>query len=217
MKSLLKFVCLTIIAFTGIFLCACGEVIVTPSISLESSNIELVIGDHNTQTKELDVFLENYGNGDARVHFSSDNTDLVIFTSEYVSGGRTKLTITGVQPGTASISIRSLQGGATKTITVKIVQPIENFSLKNEYLGKLYAIVGGALNLNSSYFYGFEPVNTTEKDLTFTIKTENSNCTIEKGVLKVGANCDLDKIAIIATSTQNPNISIEFEIKILKL
>ncbi|MDD4251491.1 MAG: hypothetical protein PHX27_04850, partial [Candidatus ainarchaeum sp.] len=150
------------------------------------------------------------------MNFSTDSAGLVTYISEYISGGKTKLTITGVEPGTATISVRSLQGGITQTINVRIIQPIENLTLNNDYVGTLYAIKGDALNLNSVYFYNFTPVNTNEKDLNFEIKTQNSECTIEDGFLYVGEDCDLDKVTITAASTHNENIEVEFEIKILK-
>jgi hypothetical protein len=216
MKKFLKILSLSLILMMGLFLYACGAATVTPFISLENAYIELRIGEEGNETKSITITLSDYGSGSAQLNFSTDNEGLIEFSSEYIGGGKTKLTVTGKEPGTAIINVRSLQGGATKTVTVKVIQPIEGLSLKNDYIGKLYGIKGSTLDLKTIDFYNFTPSKTNEKDLIFEIKTLNSGCTLNNGVLTIGGTTNLDKIIISAKSKSKNDLVIDFEVKILK-
>lgn len=217
MRKFLGIVCsLVLILVAGVTFAACGKQDAKVSISASELEIELVIGTEK-QSKDVEFLVENFGNGSGQVNFSVEENEknIVSLESSYLNNGKTKLTVKGLNRGTARIVATSLQGSAKVVLTVKVVQPITGLKLKNEYVNKLYAITGESLNLAQEEIWNFMPSETNQRDLVFSIIGNSQGCEIQDGKLVVANNCALSSVTIRATSAFNSEISAEFEVKIL--
>ena len=217
MRKFLGIVCsLVLILVAGVTFAACGKQDAKVSISASELEIELVIGTEK-QSKDVEFLVENFGNGSGQVNFSVEENEknIVSLKQSYLNNGKTKLTVKGLNRGTARIVATSLQGSAKVVLTVKVVQPITGLELKNEYVNKLYAITGESLNLAQEEIWNFTPPGTNQRDLVFSIIGNSQGCEIQDGKLVVANNCALSSVTIRATSAYNSEVSAEFEVKIL--
>ena len=218
MKKLISLIsCIVIVLVASLTLSACGKSDTNAKIVATNSEIELVLGT-GQETKSVEFELKDYGNGSDQLNFSLEENekDIVSISQTYKKNGKTVLTIKGLSRGTARIFVTSLQGSQKYILTVKVIQPITGLELKTEYANSLYAIAGKSLSLSQQEIWNFIPSNTNQRDLVFSFVGESQGCEIVDGKLVVSENCTLQSVLVQATSASNPDITTEFEVKILK-
>lgn len=218
MKKFLGIVCsLVLVIVAGLTFTACGKGVAEITISSSETEIDLVIGT-DEQSKDVEFFVDNFGNGSGQVNFSVEENEkgVVSFETSYKGNGKTVLTITALRRGTARIVATSLQGSKKVVLTVRVTQPITGLDLKNEYVNKLYVIRGEELILSQDEIWKYTPSETNQTELEFSIIGNSQGCEIVDGKLVVGENCLLSSVTIKAVSAHNAEISEEFEVKILK-
>ncbi len=218
MKKLLGFIgCFVLVVVAGITFCACGKSDTNAKIVASNSEIELILGTEQ-ETKSVEFELKDYGSGSDQLNFSLEENekDIVSISQTYKKNGKTILTVKGLSRGTARIFVTSLQGSQKYILTVKVIQPITGLELKTEYTNSLYTIAGKSLSLSQQEIWNFIPSNTNQRDLVFSFVGESQGCEIVDGKLIVSENCSLQSVLVQATSASNPEITTEFEVKILK-
>ena len=218
MKKLLGFIgCFVLVVVAGITFCACGKSDTNAKIVASNSEIELILGTEQ-ETKSVEFELKDYGSGSDQLNFSLEENekDIVSISQTYKKNGKTILTVKGLSRGTARIFVTSLQGSQKYILTVKVIQPITGLELKTEYTNSLYTVVGKSLSLSQQEIWNFIPSNTNQRDLVFSFVGESQGCEIIDGKLDVSENCTLQSVLVQATSASNPEITTEFEVKILK-
>lgn len=218
MKKLLGLIgCFILVVVAGITFCACGKSDTNAKIVASNSEIELVLGTER-ETKSVEFELKDYGSGSDQLNFDleEDDKDIVSISQTYKKNGKTVLEVKGLSRGTARIFVTSLQGSQKFVLTVKVIQPITGLELKTEYTNSLYAIAGKSFSLSQQEIWNFIPSNTNQRDLVFSFVGESQGCEIVDGKLVVSENCTLQSVLVQATSASNPDVTTEFEVKILK-
>ena len=217
MKKFLGIVsCLVLILVAGVTFAACGSSSPNITISSNVTELEIVLGS-GEETKTVEFNVEGYGNGSGQLTFSVEEQELntISCTPTYQGNGRTTLTITGKNRGTATITATSMQGSVSYAITVKVVQPITGLNQADEFKDKLYVISGSSLNLSQEKIWNYSPSNTNQRDLVFSFVGESQGCRIEDGNLVVDQDCGLSSVTIRAESAFNSSVYCEIPVTIL--
>ena len=217
MKKFLGIVsCLVLILVAGVTFAACGSSSPNITISSNVTELEIVLGS-GEETKTVEFNVEGYGNGSGQLTFSVEEQELntISCTPTYQGNGRTTLTITGKNRGTATITATSMQGSVSYVITVKVVQPITGLNQADEFKDKLYVISGSSLNLSQEKIWNYSPSNTNQRDLVFSFVGESQGCRIEDGNLVVDQDCGLSSVTIRAESAFNSSVYCEIPVTIL--
>ncbi len=217
MKKFLGIVsCLVLILVAGVTFAACGPSSSGITISSSETELEIVLGS-GEETKTVEFIVEGFGNGSGQLTFSVEEQEknTISCTPEYQGNGRTTLTITGKNRGTATITATSMRGSVSHVITVKVVQPITGLAQADEFKDKLYAISGSSLNLSQEKIWKYSPSNTNQRDLVFSFVGESQGCRIEDGKLIVDQDCGLSSVTIRAESAFNSSVYCEIPVTIL--
>ena len=217
MKKFLGIVsCLVLILVAGVTFAACGPSSSGITISSSETELEIVLGSEE-ETKTVEFIVEGFGNGSGQLDFSVEEQELntISCTPEYQGNGRTTLTITGKNRGTATITATSMRGSVKHVITVKVVQPITGLAQADEFKDKLYAISGSSLNLSQEKIWNYSPSETNQRDLVFSFVGESQGCRIEDGKLIVDQDCGLSSVTIRAESAFNSSVYCEIPVAIL--
>ena len=217
MKKFLGIVsCLVLILVAGVTFAACGPSSSGITISSSETELEIVLGSEE-ETKTVEFIVEGFGNGSGQLDFDVEEQEknTISCTPEYQGNGRTTLTITGKNRGTATITATSIQGSVKHVITVKVVQPITGLAQVDEFKDKLYAISGSSLNLSQEKIWNYSPSETNQRDLVFSFIGESQGCRIEDGKLIVDQDCGLSSVTIRAESAFNSSVYCEIPVAIL--
>ena len=217
MKKFLGIVsCLVLILVAGVTFAACGSSSPNITISSNVTELEIVLGS-GEETKTVEFNVEGYGNGSGQLTFSIEEQEknTISCTPTYQGNGRTTLTITGKNRGTATITATSMRGSVSYVITVKVVQPITGLNQADEFKDKLYVISGSSLNLSQEKIWNYSPSETNQRDLVFSFVGESQGCRIEDGNLVVDQDCGLSSVTIRAESAFNSSVYCEIPVTIL--
>lgn len=217
MKKFLGIVsCLVLILVAGVTFAACGSSSPNITISSNVTELEIVLGS-GEETKTVEFNVEGYGNGSGQLTFSVEEQEknTISYTPTYQGNGKTTLTITGKNRGTATITATSMRGSVSYVITVKVVQPITGLNQADEFKDKLYVISGSSLNLSQEKIWNYSPSETNQRDLVFSFVGESQGCRIEDGNLVVDQDCGLSSVTIRAESAFNSSVYCEIPVTIL--
>jgi hypothetical protein len=143
--------------------------------------ITLLVDSENFSSREIIVKINGYEEGMGQlINFSSDSSNITFSEVEYLSGGRAKVVITGINAGTAEVTVTSGQYSKQTNFTVKVLQIPSRFSVKTDAV--IYLQKNSTLTINAEDYVDFYPFTTNMRDLEFylgtTLLTNNGVTTI---------------------------------------
>lgn len=214
MKRFFALFALIMLAVTPLCLVGCKSKYDNLAIEMEE-NFSIVLGqdENDSITVQARVTGASDDNG-GRLSFSPDNDRLVKISQEY-KNGINYITLKALAPGRVNIEARTLEGGVTKNFVVNIIQPIKNFTVKNE---NFVVVRGGEWKIDVEKNLNLEPTNTTQTDfvVAFAANQDIDGLSIENNVLLVSENSKQEEIVLSVTSLLNEEIAPK-EIKLTVL
>ena len=163
MKKLFGVLCGVILAVSGLLLTACGDPYQNMKIVTDFSTLEMTVGEE----RQLTVSVEGISGGvSTSVNLSPDGEFVGVISSETLNAGRTRFTIKALAVGEGNISIRTLEGGKTLSVPVKVSENIQNFS-RNSQNAFVVREAGFEMNLDPKSLFTFTPASTVQTDLNY--------------------------------------------------
>ena len=163
MKKLFGVLCGVILAVSGLLLTACGDPYQNMKIVTDFSTLEMTVGEE----RQLTVSVEGISGGvSTSVNLSPDGEFVSVISSETLNAGRTRFTIKALAVGEGNISIRTLEGGKTLSVPVKVSESIQNFS-RNSQNAFVVREAGFEMNLDPKSLFTFTPASTVQTDLNY--------------------------------------------------
>ncbi len=217
MKKISSIVALLLIILTGAIVSGCGPDYSSLSLSLRNAEqIELSITD---EAVDYYIVINNYFDMNAKFNFAFEKNiaQIVDNSVEDKGNGVFKFQISPITYGSTTLTI-TLKGLKKELIVPVVVRKALNSMTANT---NVFVKKGSTLQLSSSMFT-FDPQETTEKGLTFALadNEDYANNDVQfntsTNILSVGADCALNSINIIATSTYDTNIQETLSIKVVQ-
>ena len=163
MKKLFGVLCGVILAVSGLLLTACGDPYQNMKIVTDFTTLEMTVGEE----RQLTVSVEGISGGvSTSVNLSPDGEFVSVISSETLNAGRTRFTIKALAVGEGNISIRTLEGGKTLSVPVKVSESIQNFS-RNSQNAFVVREAGFEMNLDPKSLFTFTPASTVQTDLNY--------------------------------------------------
>ena len=208
MKKFLLMVNLFIITLCTVMFVGCGEDFSKFALHFSSDSIKLSLGEEQT----YDISVENYFETQIDFDFNFDKNIAQIDKTqiENLKDGTFRIKVKSLMSGSTTLTITLLQGNKTLLIPVDIYEPINSFALKTDL--SLYVLRGESITFSSDMFnfYPMSNVISSQKQLTFSY---------EENVLDnntfVATQDSPDVVTITATSVFNPNLNVNFQVKVL--
>jgi len=220
MKKLVSIVAMIMITSIAFLLGGCGDPYKNVNIEFSSDTVDIVLGVSENDTTSIIATVSGFGSGASDVIMFSPLVNNVVVTSVTSLGnGKYRAFIKALQPGMATIKTTTVEGNKSKLFTVNVVQPIENFSVQTDlvpFILKNANEPATPLTLNGESLFAFLPTNTTQKQITFSLKNETEGASIENGVLSLDASFCEEFVSIVATSFSKPDLVCEFDIKVIE-
>ena len=164
----------------AVVLSGCTDPYANIFVEFESATTqEIVLGETPNNTITITSAIKNFKTGMSELmFFSPDRSVVKIESTQTLGGGRTRVTLVGLNPGTATIKAQTLEGSKSAFLTVRVLQPIVDFSLKPNT--RPYLVRGEDTMIYPQNYVSFYPENTTEKNVLVNIK--DYDVLLEQGV-----------------------------------
>ena len=200
----------------GVLLSACA-----PSggqkINLDKTSATIYLGETENNTVTINASLVNVDVKYLDLVYEPSN--LVNISQVKNSNGTFTLTITSnAEKNVDPVAVEVKAGKyASATFYVEVVLPVKQILQKeNVYL----AYNGKATSYNLYDFISFEPSETKQKNVNFTLLTENDKLKIEGNTLTIGEGVDIDKIEnieinAVSSAEGKANVSCNLNLKLV--
>ncbi len=171
MKTIVKRISGMLVMASALLLCfsSCKEKendVLVASIELEEENISVVVG--QTQTLAYEILPENATN--QNVIWESSDDAIATVSQEGV--------VSGIAPGTATITVTTEEGGKTDNCEVKVVEDAIKVTGVTVNFTSRSIKVGETTEIEATV----EPADATNKNVTWSTSDENV-ATVEDGVI----------------------------------
>lgn len=133
---------------------------------VSNKTVTLIVGSEKFGSRDILVKINGWVDGmGSLINFSSDSSKVSISKIEYLNGGYARATITGLEAGTAEITVISGQYSKSETFTVKVLQLPTNFAVKPDAI--IYLEKNSRLTVDVNEYINFYPTTTNMRDLEF--------------------------------------------------
>ena len=228
MNKLLWF-CLLMITATGFLFSACNkDVYKDMKLIVEQESIEIVLqhdldnadedtgedmGDEGQESEEeqlppntayLEAHIENKNKKQSKVVLF-DIMDKSLATIEVTEkDGIYTATIVALAPGQTVITVMSQEGNKVKQIPLNIVEPITGLAFERDFS---LAVAKGKSYSFSTLDFNYEPSNTNQKEVLYSLETNVDGVSItQDGLLTVSNDVTEKYVTVVATSAYNPEL-----------
>ena len=228
MNKLLWF-CLLMITATGFLFSACNkDVYKDMKLIVEQESIEIVLqhdldnadedtgedmGDEGQESEEeqlppntayLEAHIENKNKKQSKVVLF-DIMDKSLATIEVTEkDGIYTATIVALAPGQTVITVMSQEGNKVKQIPLNIVEPITGLAFERDFS---LAVAKGKSYSFSTLDFNYEPSNTNQKEVLYSLETNVNGVSItQDGLLTVSNDVTEKYVTVVATSAYNPEL-----------
>ena len=209
----------------GVTLTACDKKV---SLSVSTQSVELTsnyeVSDKDYQVSEVEV---NVKNSDLGIVVECVSGQCVTLENTYTTKRKANnkyafniRTAEDKSSGDAIVKVSSLEDSSQfELISVKVYTGVESFSDLNKNLpngdSNNFVVKGVDKNLAFEDFFTFEPVTANIVDVEWSLESEVSGAKIENGVLSVSDEYALGSVTVVATYTENSQITKSVELAVL--
>ncbi len=200
------------------------------TLELSTKSIELILDeqeDENGDTKylgegEFTASVGGVGSDVSREVFasisSSDVLNVVNLGVDEDGVTKFKLTANSTIKDPVKLTVRTKEGGKTASLDVTATRPLKNISYNNSYSPNAFVVVGQEKIIDSNQAILFEPAETNQKNITYTISQANGHeAKIENGKLLVTKKSSTSStIVVTASSDQNGIDPVDIELKVVE-
>lgn len=232
-KRILSCLLLCLLSFTGLFF-GCKNKYDNFKIEIDGeSAINLVMNSADEDSaKEVRILISNApSKASKNISYEVSKANIVKvekINSEYDNIARFKISalenITSYNPS-CTITFKTAEGNKTCSLNVNVEIPIQNFYINKDYTP--YVVTGGEdYYINTANLINFEPQNTTQRDVIYSLKdvtlgekygltlTENGKMSIENYVDSTFTA--LPEFTVSVKSVQDPTKEKEFTVNVFK-
>ena len=223
MKKCIKIFSLTIlIVLTAILFVGCGGVYDDVRLSCNTTSLTLKLyanedGDGLVEKEDsvAEVSLSVSGVPDGLnkgVVYQDSNPGRIKLEMKTNQDGTIVATITAIYPGKTTIKFYTISGHVEAKVDIDVQVPLTDMFANSSYAP--YVTVGDSLSLSPLQVVTFLPGETTEKDMTFSLKENVEGVELDNDVLKVTKKT-ANYVTVLATSTVI-NKTVEFNVRIIE-
>lgn len=220
-KRVLSVVMFAMLACVGL-LFGCGDKYANLKVTtdLEGNSITLFLGeDTENDTKSVATFVatvSGVGEGvstNLKYSFSKDN---LVSVQKVESENTTEFTITALDTGSTVMTLMTEEGRKTTKVNIIIEKSLKTLTLNSSY--KPYVLAGGSVVLDTPNAVVYDPADTTQKAVEYTMVGSYDGVTVEpNGLITASEDAQSGTFKVIATSKANSQISTqEFEVVVFK-
>ena len=219
MKKLTTVFACVMVLLVGVVLGACTDPYRNVTIEFSSPSLEIVLGVNEDDTTSVLATVSGFPkNASDNIMFSPLVNNVVVTSVSSLGGGRYRAYIKGIQAGTTTIKVTTLEGNKNSFISVTVIEPIQSFALQSSLSPYMLKSAGqsSSKNLYEDNLFVYTPRTTSQKQVQFSLAEQTEGVSLEQGVLTVGADFEGESVLVIATSYFNPDLALEFAVKIIE-
>ena len=208
-----------ILSVCSFFMFGCTNKYKNLKIELDNNEIVIDVAEGEESFETVTATVKGAGKGvSTAVIFSTQSTNITLEPQEQENNA-TECKIIANPDGTgnsAVVTVATLEGGKTATVNVTIVRKIQSATYNTAYNPAVS--LNGRLQINTGLAISMVPENTTQDQFTYTLNGQYEDVSLsEGGELVVGSVMPADgKIKITATNTEKRDISVNFEVSVVK-
>ncbi len=211
---------LMLIVGVSFMLTACGDPyknvkVVLPD-SLVQNQLVLELGEDNTASSTFAVSVEGAPDNVSKQVLASTTSEKVVAKTKFVSGNISEITVTATGiVNNVQVVVTALDGQKSSSFYVSSIKKVSSIQQSSD-LSLAFVTINTPKNLTNELI-SFSPIDTTEKDVEFSLAENIFGASINNNILVVTEDyVSVDNtIEIIATSKSNSQITTRILLNVL--
>lgn len=199
---------------------ACGNKYDDLTLTLSNNNEEITVyldesGVSNSVVVEATV--QGSSEVDKRVSVTCDGDDYLNIESEFNGKNTTFITITGTNTCRRQVVVRTIEGSKVQSFYVNVINPVRSITplADTSIPYKFYAIRGTQTELVGPKFIKYNPSDTSQKEIDFSLVNPVATASIKNNILTISQEYPSDTIAVRATSKHDLTIQTTFNLQVI--
>lgn len=200
---------MTMVSCAGIF-SACGASRNDLKLESESQSIELVLGDTENETAEVEVSIVGFGDGiSGLVGFEViGECARVESVTTAADKSRARCVLRAIRSGNSTLRATLYDGGTSLNIPIRVEQKLVSITAKTD--SNAYVVKGsGRVVFDAEKLINFNPISTTQRDVYFMVGDEISDG------FEASVDDTRDSVEVDAVSVANENIRARFLLRLI--
>lgn len=200
---------MTMVSCAGIF-SACGASRQDLRLESESQSIELVLGDTEKESAEVEVNIVGFGDGISGVVGFEVIGECAKVESVTTAADKSRAScvLKAIRSGNSTLRATLYDGGASLNIPIRVEQKVVSMTAKSGY--KPYVVKGaGKVVFDAEKLINFNPISTTQRDVYFMVGDEISDG------FEASIDDTRESVEVEAVSAANENVRTKFTLRLI--